>query len=152
MNPIKFPEATTILAKDQPQFRPLPVAIAFENPDDKTSLPRFTCKYDLSDLELQQIIKTKSIFINQFGYGFHPIYPQVDSPFLVLPVQYKSVGNRCYDFFIPMDNGEFIVLNGIQLELAVGLIMEKTGLQADQIHFKEKPSMGIDENGNVVDL
>lgn len=149
MNPIHFKEETAVYAKGQPQYRPLPTCEMPENPDDPQSVIRYTCKYELSDLEMQQIMKTKCLYINQFGYVLQPIYPQIDSPFLVLPVEFKFVGNRCYDFYIPLQNGEQIILKNIQLELTIDTVMKETGLQPDQFHFKERPSMSIDENGII---
>ncbi len=149
MNPITFPEANTKLAKNQPQYRVLPVCVMREVPDDPQSVLRYTCKYEFSDLEIQQIIRTKSVFINQFGFGFHPIYPQVDSPFLVLPIEYKSIGNRCFNFYVPMgENGEETkVFEEIRLEDAIDMLCKFTDLLPEQLHFKEKPALAVGEKG-----
>lgn len=152
MKPIHFKEETDTLAKDQPQFRPLPVCIMREVADDPESIMRFTCKYELTDLELQQIIKTKSIFINQFGFGFHPIYPQVDSPFSVLPINYRFKGNRMYDLWYLNIDGKRFDLIGIQLELIIGILVKATSLQPEQFIFVEEPKIGIDEGGKIVQM
>lgn len=151
MNPIQFKEQTTVLAKDQPQFMPLPVAISFEKPNDPTSLPRFTCKYEFTDLEMEQFKVTKCMFINQFGYGFHPIYPQTYSPFLACRIMYKSLGNKTYAFSITDNEGKLIEFSET-LENVIRVIYEKTGLQAEQLLFLEKPTAAVNESGEIVDL
>lgn len=151
MNPIQFKEQTTVLAKDQPEYRPLPVAIVLQDPKDPTSLPRFTCKYELSDLEIELIKTTKTIFINQFGYGFHPIYPQIQSPFLVCKIMYKSLGNKTYAFSITDNEGKLIEFSET-LENVIRVIYEKTGLKAEQLLFLEKPTASVNESGEIVDL
>lgn len=147
MKPIHFTEETTTLARNQPQFRTLPVAIARENPEDPESVFRFTCKYELSDLEIQQIIKSKCVFISQFGYGFQPISAQIDSPFLVLPVEYKYAGNRMYHLKLPLVEGKQTVIAGVQLEKVIDVLTEATGLKPDQFLFKEMAAMAVSEKG-----
>jgi hypothetical protein len=151
MQPITFPEATNTLAKAQPQYRVLPVCIMREYPEDANSVLRYTCRYELSDLELQQIIRTKSLFISQFGFGFHPIYPQVDSPFLVLPIEYKKVKDHCFNFYVPMgeDGKEIKTFENIPLDKAIEVLTSFTDLPVEQLHFKERPSLQVDDHGNL---
>src|SRR5688572_24407868 len=113
MNPISFPEQTTVLAKAQPQFRTLPIAIRHHNDNPEEPLKKMTCKYELSDLEMQQIIRTRCFYISQFGTGFHPIFPQVDSPFLVCQIRYRINDDGTYNLFIPQNNAPEMILNNI---------------------------------------
>lgn len=151
MIPINFPEQSYVLAKDQPEYIPLPVCVRLQDPEDSQSIKKYTSKYQLSDLEIEQIIRTKCIYFSQFGDCFHPILPQIDSPFLVCKISYKSLGNKMYLFRIPLSNGMIQTLT-ISIEKAIDEICALGELTAEQIVFIEMPSMGIDENGNVHNL
>ena len=155
MNPISFPQQTNVLAKAQPQYRVLPIAERLENPDDPQSVVKMTCKYELSDLELQQIIATRCVYISQFGYGFHPIYPQVDSPFLVVPVHYRETEKGIYSLYIPMADKSIIELHNIPLSRCIDAVLNidpQAPLTAESIQFVEKQTLAIDENGNITSI
>jgi hypothetical protein len=150
MQPLHFPEETNVLAKAQPQYRVLPISIAYENPVTETGTMRMTCKYELSDLELQQIIRTKSFYISQYGDCFHPIYPQVDNPFLVCKVVYKINDDGTYNLWIPTGDKEEITLTGISLNLVLDEILNQaTHLTVEQILFFPKPTLQVDGDGNL---
>lgn len=152
MEPLNFPEANNKLAKSQPQYRPLPVYIAKVSEGTPSEHFQFTGKYELSDLEIQQIIKTKSFYFSQFGSCFHPILPQVENAFGVCRVEYKKIDDQHYSFWIPLSDGNVQVLNNIPIELSIIEIMSWANLKADEIYFIEKLDLGVDKNGNIVGL
>lgn len=137
MQPISFPEQTTILAKDQPQYLPLPCCIT---PTEIEGISQYTCKYELTDLDIEQILKTRSIYFSQFGNCFHPIKPQISHPFKACQVEYKYDQDGFYSFYIPMVNGYTVTLEYIRFETAIDKILEVTNLTAEQICFIEKQS------------
>lgn len=149
MNPIEFPECNSKLAKSQPQFKPLPIFII---PTEDKNVFQFTGKYELSDLEIEQIIKTRSFYFSQFGSCFHPICPQIENPFGYCLVHYKKIEENVYSFWIPMSDGRIEILNNITIGLAMTEIMCWANLNAEQIFFVEKPSLGVDVNGNIIGL
>ena len=79
MKAIEFPQANEILAKDQPQYQPLPVHIDTTDP----STP-FTVCFELSDEEINEIVRTRKLWHTQvtFGQRFHPIMMTTQNPFV----------------------------------------------------------------------
>ena len=158
MDPIHFPEETTTLAKNQPQYRTLPVAIRLENPLDVNSTKKFTCKYQLNPLEIEQIKATGCIYFSQFGHVFQPILPQSDSPFGVCPITYKVNESGNYDFWVvmnadkPKEQKNEIFIGNVELDKALNVLMETTKLKPDQHAFIPRPELGIDNNGNIIGL
>lgn len=77
MKAIEFPQQTTILAKDQPEYANLPV---FISPDSERQM--ISC-HELDDEELELINKTKRIWQSQltFGQHYHPTWLAVKNPF-----------------------------------------------------------------------
>lgn len=77
MTPVEFPERTLVLAENQPEYTPLPVHIS---PDNTHAM---TACFELSDDEIQTLLKTKRIWYTQLTFGnlFHPIILSVDNPF-----------------------------------------------------------------------
>jgi len=150
MNPVKFKEQTAMLAKDQPEYRPLPVFISIP---DGNGVRQYTGKYELSDLELQQIVATKSIFFSQYGNCFHPIFPTIENQFVSCQVYYEKMPTGVYDFYINMQDGSTLVIADVPLENAIGAILHRvTNIKAEHIQFIERLTSGIDENGNIVQL
>lgn len=81
---IEFPEQTHVLAKDQPQYTPLPVHI---NTNDE-SVPMTAC-FQLSPEELAEVnANGGKFFFTQltFGNAFQPIRMSVSNPFIQQPV------------------------------------------------------------------
>ena len=79
MKAIEFPQQTTVLAKDQPQYTTLPVHV------NESEYIEATAIFELTDEEIEVILKTKRIFFSQctFGGGFKPVLLTVykqDSP------------------------------------------------------------------------
>lgn len=78
MTPVEFSQANVVLAKDQPEYVPLPV---FMNRYDQT-VPMTAC-FELSDEELGEIILTKRLWLTQltFGRSYSPIELSTQNPF-----------------------------------------------------------------------
>lgn len=78
MKSVDFPQANLPLAKDQPQYQTL--FVRFE-PQTYGS-PMRAC-FELSDEEIEEIVKTKRLWFQQltFGNGFSPIHMSFQSPF-----------------------------------------------------------------------
>lgn len=69
MKPIEFEGQTHIIAKEQKEFLPLPVAIEGNC---------CTTCWELNEEELQELIKTKKLWLHQFNFG-QKIQPQLPS-------------------------------------------------------------------------
>jgi hypothetical protein len=76
MNPVDFHEANTVIAKDQPEYLPLPAHV------DQTPQRCVTTCWELTDEELTQLITTKRFWFQQwiFDNGFQPICPSSTKP------------------------------------------------------------------------
>jgi hypothetical protein len=74
MTPIEFPEHNLVLAKDQPQYQPLPV---FMNDTETVSC------WKLTFLERLTLLFTGRLWVRQltFGHQLQPQLPQVERPF-----------------------------------------------------------------------
>lgn len=147
MEPIKFPEMTGSLAKAQPQFRPLSVHI-MDVPSEGVGIKRFTTKYELSDLEIEQIIMTRSFYFGQIGNCFHPISPSVTSPFFAVEVLYQKIENG-YDAWVKANDGTEYAFFGTDANELIRIILNKfMDLKtADQLYFREKSSLSVSEKG-----
>jgi len=78
VKPITFPEQTTVWAKDQPPYLPLP---AYTNERETVSLWRLTWR------ERVRVLFTGRVWVRQLNFG-QPLQPQklsVMSPFLPEP-------------------------------------------------------------------
>lgn len=75
MTPIKFPEANTVFAKDQPEYIPLPACVTAEG-------MVISC-WLLSDEEINELAKTRLLWIKQLTFGdpLQPLLPQAENPF-----------------------------------------------------------------------
>jgi hypothetical protein len=94
MKAIEFPEANEILAKDQPEYVPLPVFIEYKdvpvlNKETRTEEIRkipwtMTACFEFSDEEITELIETRRLFHTQcvFGNLFQPIVMSVQNPFI----------------------------------------------------------------------
>jgi hypothetical protein len=76
MEPIEFAQQTTVFAKDQPEYLPLPAHVS---PDGQV-----TSCWELTDAELATLQRTRKLWITQltFNQMLQPILPQVFSPFI----------------------------------------------------------------------
>lgn len=96
MDAIEFPEQTLIIAKDQPQYIPLPVHLKYYqdeqgnplvHPESLQPVPEeMTCCFKLSPEEIQQIVNTGELWYTQcvFGNQFQPVRMSVLKPTLVV--------------------------------------------------------------------
>lgn len=88
MRPIEFPEQTHVLAKDQPQYTPLPVHIAqrtVTTADGEKTIPwSATCCYELTDEDIADIVANRKMYYQQmlFGYQFQPVFLSTKDPFV----------------------------------------------------------------------
>lgn len=69
MKPVEFEGMTTVFAKDQPQYQPLPAKVT-PGPNGEV-----TTVWELTDKELEEVIRTKRISLSQwtFNKGLQPI-------------------------------------------------------------------------------
>lgn len=69
MIPVQFPQANAVLASNQDDYEPLPV-YRF---GDREGRVAFCCR--LSDFEIAEIVRTRSIWVQQltFGGSFQPM-------------------------------------------------------------------------------
>lgn len=93
MQAIEFPQQTFILAKDQPEYTPLPVHATIEDvqyTDEngkvqtaKDVVTELTACFKLSPEEIAQVIATGELWYTQCVYGkqFQPVRMSVLSPF-----------------------------------------------------------------------
>jgi len=146
MNPIEFPQQTGKLGKGQPQYRVLPIAI---NQTDSESIYQYTCKYELTELELAQISQSKCFYFSQYGSCFHPIRPQVETPFGVCNITFEQLGDGYYNFWWDTQDGSVFKLTKIHITTAIAEIMVFSKLKSEQLFFMEKPSMAIGESGLI---
>lgn len=147
MEPIKFPEANSTLAKAQPQYHPLEVCkLSVEGMPGVFS---WTCKYKLSEIEIKQIMETGSIYFTQRGDCFHPISPRIESPFLSIEVLYKEVYPHYYKAWVKNNAGEVDEFGTCSAREIIYRIIQKYNDidDASMLRFKEKPSMYIGEKG-----
>jgi hypothetical protein len=78
MLPIEFPQQTDVLAKDQPQYQPLPVHVGSR----ENGFPMTAC-FELTDAEIAEMIATRKLWYTQttFGRPFQPVYLSTHNPF-----------------------------------------------------------------------
>jgi hypothetical protein len=91
MQPVEFPQQNEVLAKNQPQYTPLPVFIKFETvqtADGPKEVPmEMTACLQLSPEEIAEINATSKLWHTQcvFGNPFQPIRLSTQNPFEVAP-------------------------------------------------------------------
>ena len=75
MTPTKFPQSNLVIAKDQPEYIPLPACI--------TDTGVVVSCWVLSKPELELINHTQLLWLKQltFGQPVQPLVPQVENPF-----------------------------------------------------------------------
>ena len=81
MKPIKFPEHTTVLAEDQPEYLPLPVMAWGDREGTVTSC------WQLSWWERMKLMFTGKVWLSQmtFGTALQPQMPTTYKPFVMSP-------------------------------------------------------------------
>lgn len=65
MIPVQFPEANTVLGRQQPEYEPLPV---FRFHDTQG---RIVACFRLSEEEIREIVLTRTLWIQQLTFGRH---------------------------------------------------------------------------------
>lgn len=79
MKPVRFDESNTVIGEDQPEYMPLPALIkpySVGYGDDIAVYPKgnvVSC-WELSDEELQAIIKTRRVYLSVLTFG-KPVQP-----------------------------------------------------------------------------
>lgn len=68
MELVEFPEVTTVIAKDQPEYRPMPAHVAADG--------TVTCCWKLSPLELAKLRETGCLWHQILTFG-QPLQPQL---------------------------------------------------------------------------
>lgn len=92
MDAIEFPQQTFILAKDQPEYIPLPVHVRYYQDEEGNLLHRgdnnpipqeMTCCFKLTPEEIEEINRTGQLWHTQCVQGdlFHPIRMTTKNPF-----------------------------------------------------------------------
>lgn len=78
MQPIEFPQQTDVLAKEQPQYTPLPVHVGSK----EDGFPMTAC-FQLTPDELAEIAATGKLWYTQvtFGHPFQPVMLTTKTPF-----------------------------------------------------------------------
>lgn len=101
MKPVDFPERNVILAKDQPEYIPLPVFVEYQekkievigDPEIKHLTKQvpwsMTGCLELSDEEIEQLRRTKLIWFTQsvFGNPFQPLHITTEKPFVQTEIE-----------------------------------------------------------------
>lgn len=89
MIPVQFPEANGTLARDQENYEPLPIYYFGD------SEGRIACCFRLSPAELEELVRTKTLWVQQltFGRRFQPIALSTQRPH-DLPSTEKADGNQ----------------------------------------------------------
>lgn len=148
MRPIHFNRVTETYAKNQPEYGVLPVS---KQRTDKLGVFEFTSKHELSDLEIEQIVKTRCIYNTQLGNCLHPASMSVQSPFGFCAIEFKMTSQTTYNFFIPMADKTTFELT-CELSEAMDKLVDITKLNTEQLAFFERPVLGIDASGNIVGI
>ena len=107
MKAIEFPQQHDILAKDQPEYLPLPVhyktePVKFKDADGnevvKDVVMEVTACFQLEAEEIAQVIATGELYYTQCVYGqkFQPVRMSVINPFEPAPSEYHNHDNKNY--------------------------------------------------------
>jgi hypothetical protein len=123
------------------------------NGTGKLSLPwnEYTCRYKLSEMEIAQIIKTKSFFFIQSGFGFNPIFPAVENIKSVILIDYL-ITDGIVEAWIPMaDKTEVHTVAPDPLSM-VELICSAYELLPENLGFRERKTLGVNEQGEIETL
>lgn len=78
MRPVEFEGQTHILARDQKEYQPLPIRLEGNC---------CTSCWELSEEEIQTLVKTKRLWLNQFTFR-QPLQPQLPSVARIDPTEF----------------------------------------------------------------
>jgi hypothetical protein len=158
MKPVHFKEVNVTLAKNQPQYMPLPIQLNSDVP----GCPAW-CKYELTDAELAILNRTKSIYIQQLTFqepmpledqpettmGYHPIYPCVENPWKQLPIKYERLPFGTIAAWVPLVDDTEREIIGRTFDELVGMIcVEFPELIPENLNFVMKNPPDIINNKN----
>jgi hypothetical protein len=90
---VEFPQVTSILAKNQPEYTPIPVhckkkigVFTASNGEkfNKEFVNAMICCLELTDEQIAELVKTKRIWYQQllFGNNFQPMFLSTKDPFI----------------------------------------------------------------------
>lgn len=171
MEAINFEGVNTQMGKGQPQYRILPVQTTEISPaevcpdcedwlcDDckgtgiiKPAWNEYRCRYELNDMELAQIIKTKSFFLIQSGFGFNPIFPSVEDINQVLLIDYL-VAENMVECWVPLiDKTEAHLVAPDPLSMVELICTSYPNLQPENLGFRERKTLGVNVNGDIEEI
>jgi hypothetical protein len=156
MDPQHFPEETGTYAKGQPQYRTLPVNVTKieKNPDLGFVVNNYTCKYGITDFEIEQLKITRSFFISQTGSCLHPILPRVDNPFQNhFIIKYRELGEGFYEAYVPLTDGRtYTIERETPREIINQITHHFPECKAENLIFMEAPTLAIAEDGSIKEL
>lgn len=87
MKPVDFPQRNLLLAEDQEQYTTLPVQAEYKqvnHPGGLKTVPwSMTSVHELSEEEIQDLIRTRKLYYRQYLFGgqFQPMFISTKSPF-----------------------------------------------------------------------
>ena len=174
MKPIPFEQATVSMGKGQPQYIPLPVAVVEITPAEicpacggfepqecggcngkgviAPAWREYTCRYGLTDMEIAQIIQTKSLFFTQAGFGFNPISASIENRFKVIFIDY-IITEGLVECWVPLaDKSEAHLVAPDPISMIELICASYPNLQPENIGFRERTTLGVDESGNITEL
>lgn len=150
MKAVKFPEHNSVLGANQPGMTPLP-AFIIETPAPvpigSLKVKNFIFRFELTDLDIEQIKLTRGFYFCQTGTGFHPIDAVIGSPFKFIAVEYEKHDNGTYTIYIPTASGK-VELLAASLDGVIDMVVEGVpDITADNILFIEKPKLQVGSDG-----
>lgn len=84
MKAIDFPQRTHMLAENQPEYETMPVytEVREDVSHDLVAWSMTAC-FELSDREIEEIVKTRKLWYTQmlFGNNFQPVSLSIKNPF-----------------------------------------------------------------------
>lgn len=158
MKPVNFKEVNMTLAKNQPEYLPLPIQLN----NDVPGMPAW-CKYEMSEPELAVFNRTRGLYIQQLTFsepiplkdqpetvmGYHPIYPCVYNPWKNLPIKYEKTAFGIVEAWVPLVDDSEKYLSARNYDELIGLIcIEFPELQPENLNFVMKNPPDIINNKN----
>lgn len=158
MKPVTFPESNITLAKNQPQYLPLPIQLN----NDAPGMPAWA-KYEMSEPEKAVFNRTNHLYIQQLTFsepiplreqpetvmGYHPIYPCVYNPWRNLPIKYEKTAFGIVEAWVPLvDDSEKYISARNYDELIELICLEFPELQPENLNFVMKNPPDIINNKN----
>jgi hypothetical protein len=148
MESIKFPEMTRTYAKSQPQYKTLHVH-EMEIQESGNGVKCYTAKYQLSDLEIAQIVKTRCLYSVQIGNVLHPSSCRSESPFFGVAVPYYTDEDGLITASVKDHSGTHHKFRSRDPSALIDTIMNKFSdiTSAEHLCFIEQSSLSIGPEG-----